>query len=284
MAFAYPVFELMLFLMKIPNCVISLLLAFKIKRLSNYILNHLYYIAFLGWGVFIGTDGLLFIIAAQSPLLYTVANVLRDVGVIMIALIPLCFVIGGDVINEGEEIALHVKRGKMLFTFIINFALSVAMLFTDSIKVYDISLPAQWPAIDPASLPPTGNFVVNFDTQSAEGIFGSAMIIVFVGWYAYSVIQMFVVQRGLAGARRARARYIMVGVLMIPTGIVYFIVLGYFQTGVTWDRLLLVMLGHVIWMLSPVLVYIGMRLHVPTEASSIERHREAIGVQKGPVA
>ncbi len=280
MAFDYPIFEFVLFLMKIPNCVISLILAIKIKRLSSYVLNYLYYIAFIGWSVFIGTDGLLFIIAAQSPVFFAIANVLRDVGAIMIALIPLCFVIAGDIINEGEEVALHVKRRRLLFAVIINFALVVAALLTDSIKVYDISQPAPWPVIDPASLPPTGEFIVNFDTQSTEGMIGSALIIVFVGWYAYSVIQMFVVQRNLAGVRRERARCIMAGVLMIPAGIVYFIALGYYQTDATWDRLLLVMLGHVIWMLSPVLVYFGMRLRVSAEAGSMDTRREAIGAQK----
>jgi hypothetical protein len=126
--------------------------------------------------------------------------------------------------------------------------------------------------LDPATLPPPGEFFVNFDTESPAGMFGSAMILVFVGWYVYSVIQMFVVQRGLADTRRARARWIMVGVLMIPAGIMYFIILGYLSTGMTWIRLVLVMLGHVIWMLSPVLVYLGMRLRVPIEGNQKTNH------------
>jgi hypothetical protein len=222
-------------------------------------------------------DALLFLIAAINPYLFTLANVLRDITIVVIAIIPLCFIIAGEVINEGEEIAIHKKRARMLSAFVINFALAVVMLLADSIKVYDITQPAPWPIIDPATLPPTVDYVVNFDTESEAGSIGSAMILVFVGWYAYSVILMFVVQRGQAGVRRVRARRIMAGVFMIPAGIVYFILLGYLHNSINWDRVVLVLLGHVIWMLSPVLVYLGMRLRVPSEDAPVNLRDKAAG-------
>ncbi len=277
MAFVYPPFEILLFFMKIPNCLISTFLAFKIKRLAGHLLNYLYYMAYMCWGVFIGTDSILFTIAANDSTLYTIANVLRDVSVVMIALIPLWFIHAGAIIKEGEEIAIHVKRPRLVATFIIDFVLAIVLVLTDSVIVYDTSQPAPYPVISPGNLPPTGDFMVNFDTESAAGTFGSLMFIVFVCWYVYSVVFMLTIQRGQTGKRRQRTMSILLGMLMIPAGIVYFTAVGYFQMPIPF-RLLLVLVGHVIWMLSPILVYLGMRLHVPAETSALSLGSEPIKV------
>jgi hypothetical protein len=262
MALVYQPYELLLFFMKIPNFVLSLVLALKIKHRSGYILNHLYYMAFLCWSVFISTDAVLFMIAANGGFLYTLANILRDVSVVMICLIPLFFIQAGHVINEGEEIALSDKRNRLLGTYVVNFLLAIAMLLADSIVVYDASVTPPYPLIDPGNLPPVGAFVVNFDTITPAGIFGSLMILVFVAWYMYGVVSMFFVQRRQAGMKRSRSRFILAGTIMIPAGILYFIAIGFIQVDDAM-KLMLVMLGHVMWMASPTLVYLGMRLRVP---------------------
>nr|MDO8110749.1 hypothetical protein [Candidatus Sigynarchaeota archaeon] len=266
MVFVYEPLKFIMLFLKIPNCLLSIILAFRIKKLSNYILNYLFFISFIGWGIFIGLDGLLYIIAPNGAFLYTLANIFRDVCMIMIALIPLCFIQAGFIIKEGEEIALHEKKLRLILSFIVSFVISIAMISTDSIIVMDKTAHPPHPFL-PDELPPTGAFSVSFDPNILANLF----YISFVAWYVFGVFLMFFQQRREAGVKRNRTRYIMFGILMIPIGIVYFIVQPYIMPllpvvpGVD-PKFVYNLVGQIIWAFSPILVYIGMRVRVPLES------------------
>ncbi|MFX0102695.1 MAG: hypothetical protein ACFFCS_24220, partial [Candidatus Hodarchaeota archaeon] len=85
--------KFMLMFVKLINCLFSITIAFKIKKLSKYILNLLFFLAFLGWGVFIASDGILYVIAPFNEHSFLLANILRDLGCIMLAFTPLVFII-----------------------------------------------------------------------------------------------------------------------------------------------------------------------------------------------
>jgi hypothetical protein len=67
--------------------------------------------------------------------------------------------------------------------------------------------------------------------------------------------------------KKNRSQFIMLGMLMVPTGICYFILLPYvLPVSQTVDMQPWVnLIGHLIWAMSPVLVFLGMRLKVPEE-------------------
>ncbi len=261
MSFVYEPLKMVMLFIKIPNALFSLALAFKIKSLSKYVLNYLFYIAFVCWSVYISLDGLLFIIAPNSASTLVLANMMRDLVVFMLAFIPLCFIQASFIIKEGEEIALNVKKTRVVSTFIVSFAIAIVMALTDTIIVVTNTKPPV--VIDPQMLPPTGSFTVKFDNITPLGVLSSYFILAFVAWYICSVLLMTVQQARESGRKRTRSRFIMFGFLMIPVGICYFILTAYLVIGSdlrTWVNLG----GQLIWAMSPVLVYLGMRLKIPS--------------------
>ncbi|MBN2152347.1 MAG: hypothetical protein JW839_12925 [Candidatus Lokiarchaeota archaeon] len=252
---------------KIPNALLALVIALKIRGQSKYILNHLFYLAFICWSVNIAFDGVLYIIAPNGDFLFHAANIIRDFGIFMLAFTPLCFMLASFVIKEGEEVTLHVKKKRLAFTFIMSFLTAVSVALTDTVLVVDktTKLP-----IDPQSLPPAGAFTVTFDSITPAGQLSSILFLAFVTWYVCSVLLMFSQQARESGRRRARTRLLMFGILMIPVGIIYFILLPYilptFQALSTTDlRPWVNLIGQLIWATSPVLVYLGIRLGVTAE-------------------
>ncbi|MEX2680077.1 MAG: hypothetical protein Q6373_000625 [Candidatus Sigynarchaeota archaeon] len=278
MSFVYESLKLTLLFIKIPNSLFTLALALKIKSQSKYILNYLFYIAFICWSVYIGLDGVLYIIAPNGEFAYTLANIMRDLGVLMLAFTPLCFILASFIIKEGEEIALQVKKTRLVFTFVVSFSLALIMILTDTIVVRDLTKPGK-PIIDPSLLPPTGAFRVTFDSVTLQGQVSSFFILAFVAWYIASVLLMFIQQSRESGAKKIRTRLIMTGMLMIPAGICYFILLPYvFPASQTpnlqpWFNLA----GQLAWATSPVLVFLGMRVRVPEEEKKL-----TVPIQKSP--
>jgi hypothetical protein len=253
-----PIKFLMLFV-KLTNAIISLIIAIKIKRLSKYVLNYLFFLAFTGWSVFIAADGILYVIAPNGEFLFYLANLLRDLGIIMIGLIPLCFVQAGWTIKEGQEIALNKKRKRLIASFIFNFSIIIGAFLFDSINVYNISTLGDKTIIPPSNLPPTGSFVVGFDSSSLQGIIGILFYLSFVVWYFYGVNLMFSVQKRESGICQKRTRRMMSGIVLIPIGILYFTFLPFLGLPQLVKPYFLI-LGQVIWALSPILVYLGLSL------------------------
>jgi hypothetical protein len=267
MSFVFEPLKMTLLFIKIPNALFSLAIAFKIKSLSKYILNYLFYLAFICWSVYISMDSVLYIIAPNGEFAFILANMMRDLGAFMLAFTPLCFIQAGFIIKEGEEIALHVKKKRVVYTFLVSFIIALVMVLTDTIVVRDQTKPGK-PIIDPSLLPPPPDtFRVTFDSITLQGQVSSFFILVFVAWYVASVLLMFVQQSRESGLKKNRSRFVMLGMLMIPAGICYFVLLPYtFPASQTPDfQPWINFIGHVIWAMSPVLVYLGMRLKVPEE-------------------
>ncbi len=249
--------KLMMFFVKLPNAIFMLLLAFKIKRLSNYVLNHILFLAFAGWSVFIATDGVLFIIAALGKTEFQVANVLRDVGVLMATLIPLCFIYSGFIIKEGEEIALRGKKVRLFTSLLICFGLAITIILNDSILVIDkltktIVLPDNLP-------PPVDTFSVNFDMMTANGQFSFYLYLSLVAWYFIGIFILFSVRQREKHELRKRLDLLMWSTMMIPFGILYFVFLPFIPILGTIKPYFNIV-GQVLWALSPVLAYLSLKI------------------------
>ena len=259
--------KLAMLAVKIPSMVLSLILAFKIKKLSNYILNFLFFIAYVGWATFIGTDALLYVIAPWNEATYTLANILRDVGITMTGMIPLCFLQASFVIKEGEEVAFQLKRKRLIAIVLANFAITTGVVLFDQILVVSGGV-----AMHPSDLPPTGNFNVTFDARfvivgvndvTLPGFIAFIMYMSFIAWYIFSVGLISSEQRHATGIRRARNLRIIIGILMIPAGITYFVLLPFMR--VPGDlQFIFNVIGQVIWASSSIFVYLGLLLKSPS--------------------
>jgi hypothetical protein len=256
---AIDITRLIVVLAKIGDCTLSALIAIIIKRRSKYILNTLFSFALIGWAIYIGTDTILYQIAPISLLFFNIANMLRDIGMIGISIVPLCYIFAAFLIRDGEEITFHQKRKRLVLAFVVNFAIIMGVIMNDSIMVYQKNADGTKTLIDPATLPPTVPYSVNFDSVSLWGRIAFIFYLSYVAWYVAAIYLMFIVQKRESGVEKQRAIYIMIGILMIPSGIVYYVLLGTFKVPPDIYAILDI-LGHIIWMLSPIMIYLSLRL------------------------
>jgi hypothetical protein len=151
---AIDITRLIVVLAKIGDCTLSALIAIIIKRRSKYILNTLFSFALIGWAIYIGTDTILYQIAPISLLFFNIANMLRDIGMIGISIVPLCYIFAAFLIRDGEEITFHQKRKRLVLAFVVNFAIIMGVIMNDSVVVYQKNADGTKTLIDPSMLPP----------------------------------------------------------------------------------------------------------------------------------
>ncbi|MHA1891423.1 MAG: hypothetical protein ACTSYS_10580 [Promethearchaeota archaeon] len=253
-----------MFWVKLINFIFSTLIAVKIRKLSKYILNFLFFVAFISWGLFILTDGILFIIAPNGKELYYTANIIRDLDVFFITVTPLCLLLASFVIKEGEEIAFVKKKKRLMSLYIVNFIIIVLLIVMDRVLVLEDGA-----ILSPEQLPPSSsNFSVNFDSlwlilginkDTIEGFLAFIFYLSLCGWYFFAVFQLFYKQKYESSIKRLRAKFIALGIIMIPMGIIYFIIIPFLKVPSDF-KWLTNTIGQVIWASSPLFVFLGMRL------------------------
>ena len=247
---------LTLFVIKLVTVVFSFVLAFRIRKQSNYVLNRLLFVGLIGWGGYITLDTILFPIAPLSPTLFFVADVMRHFSMVSIGIVPIAFFLAAQVIKNGEDMALRQRRKHVIFWACLNIAIITALLFTDSIAVYNIGPPAQ--IIDPSTLPPAPgvNYNVNFDTFSIKGQVAFFIYMGYCVWFVGDVIIMGTVIAKQRGYARLRSVLLMLGMFMIPLGISYFVIVGFVTMPID-IRNALTIGGQLVWAASPILSYSG---------------------------
>jgi hypothetical protein len=247
---------LTLFVIKLVTVVFSFVLAFRIRKQSNYVLNRLLFAGLMGWGGYITLDTILYPIAPLSPTLFIVANVLRHFSMVSIGIVPIAFFLAAQVIKNGEDMALRQRRKQVIFWTCVNIALITALIFTDSIVVYNIGPPAK--LINPSTLPPAPgvNYNVNFDTFSVKGQVAFFLYLGYCVWFVGDVIIMGTVIAKQRGPARLRSVLLMLGMLMIPLGISYFVIVGFVPMPIG-IRNVLTIGGQLVWAASPILAYSG---------------------------
>lgn len=261
---------IIIILAKVSDFFISVVLAIKIKKMSNYVLNTLFFIALIGWASYIGTDAILYEIAPIILVFFNIANLLRHVGMIGISLVPLCYILAAFLIKDGEEITFQQKKKRIILAFVVNFTILMGVIVNDSIVVYvnGTKIP-----IDPTTLPPTVAYSVNFDSVTLKGEIAYIFYMSYCIWYFIAIYLMFSIQKRESGLEKRRARYIMYGMLMIPVGILYYVLLGPNVPPDVYE--MLDILGHIIWTLSPVLIYLGLRIQSNNAPNTIKSIKES---------
>ena len=257
-----PVKFVMMFV-KLGNCAISAALAAKIWKISPYMLNKVFSMAFSCWAVFIGTDAVLFVIAANSAILFEVANVLRAIGLLALSSLFFWFWLGGTIVKEGEELALG-KQKRLIAMLVLAIVLAIAVKWFDSVIVYDA---ATFAPIHPANLPPPeGTFIVEFDFGWLVHGIDAATVSGFVAYLLYVaiILSLFLgigilasVYHGVTKEKQRASLLVMTGIAMIPAGVGYFILLAFLNVPPDM-RIVTSALGQAIWVLAPLLVFKGL--------------------------
>jgi|SRR5271157_134180 len=278
--------ELIIMYPKMVESFFFLLIAFMVKNRGGrsfkeqYYLNRTFFYAFLSWFVYISLDIVIFLFAAISfdpniatppggvtgyPLAYPslfITQILRDVGMAGGILNMLFLLVAAYQIRHGlEETKVNLTHNPFALVLMIVF-LVVADYF-DQIMV--IITPGQVALV-------TAQF-------SGMGLFALAVEVAVYFVSAFMLRRaMFRDTSGADPSLLKRLRFISWGVLLMGIGDLYWVV-----EGALWNApsnapnflllqdvsFLLLIIGHVIWTLSPILVYLGLRRTGPEKEPQV---------------
>ncbi|HMF33612.1 MAG TPA: hypothetical protein VKK79_19470 [Candidatus Lokiarchaeia archaeon] len=236
---------------------------------DQYYLNRTFFFAFLSWVFYITCDLFIFLFAAVSfdptvpitavgydlghPSLL-VANILRDIGLTGGLLNAIFLLIAAMQIRYGEkETKRKVTRNPISIIVIVAF-LVIGGAF-DMIKV-------QIGSNGNVSINPYYASVTIITLSTAVGVYFAAAFALRSSLY-YNI-------KEAPPLLRRRLRLLSFGVLLMGVGEAYWILKGVlnlvpaFTVFITTNDLWLKIAGHCIWILSPVLIYLGLR-ELPVE-------------------
>lgn len=215
--------------------VLSLVLAVKIYRLQNYLLNKIYAAAFVLWAGYITTISIIFWTAAESEIAFIVGNILHVVGLICSLYFIYALWMASLIIRKSTQ-ELHRWP---LIGFVITTVLAIVVAITQRIQVLDAS--------SGASL----EIVAEWEAASAVLVvtpvtFTGALLVVFPSVVAlYAIISLTMLVRGkITDAALKQRMYLHItGFSLILVGWLFFVVIQALEvitiaTGT---------IGHAIW-------------------------------------
>jgi hypothetical protein len=231
---------------KIINVTLFILLAFAILRQKkDYIINKMYFVAFLCWALYIGMDAILFIFIPVSQTWYFIGNRLRDIGIVGVLSFAFLVYKSFEIIKDGED-SLNKRR---LYIEIGLFVVIAGLLvWVDRVDVFLFS--DQSVLIDPADLPPPDtDFVVKPVVPWYTMILSAIPLILFV----YTVTRLFILVKGVERKKlRNKMLLLTIGITLIPIGMVYFIIMSPIVYA-WWSTAI----GYTVWTIAPVLIWLS---------------------------
>ncbi len=271
-----PVQELIIMGPKLVEAMFFISIAFIVKNRGGhtfkeqYYLNRTFFFAFLSWFVYIISDAFLFPFAALSfegvsvttkttftgyPLEYPslfIANVLRDVAMAG-GILNLVFIfIGAYQIRFGRaKCQKEITHNVLAFVLILLFI--GATVFFDGIKVsiYPIA-DGKDPSVNPV-----------YDLPQIILLF-STIVLYFISAISLRKSMSIGMSEKEQPLQR-RLRLLSVGVLLMGVGHLYWVFKGIFGLlpgigpFITTNAIALLLIGHAIWTLSPILMYFALR-------------------------
>ncbi len=230
-------------------------------------LNKLFIVGLFSWFIYITLDTVIFIIAPlsfegpiengkfvgyliQYPSLF-IANIIRDIGFLGLIIISWCYFIAAFSIKLGEK-----KTNKIFFEnkSVLGLMIAFTVMFDigDLIKVEfkdgQTNTSAAW-----------------------EGISGLFLVIVIAMFFVSAIMLntnlKSTVTTDIDEKYRRKIRFLMFGVIAMVAGDIYWLILGLLRK---WPAFIdfvmtymnygiLYWIGHLIWMLSPIFIYLGLR-------------------------
>lgn len=235
-------------IVKIINIVFFVVLAFAILRQKrDYIVNKIYFAAFLCWVIYIGMDAVIFVFLPVSPTWYFIGNRMRDVGVLSVMAVAFLIYKSFEIINKGID-SLNKPR---LYIELVLFAIIGGLLvWVDSVEVYIWSTGE---LILPENLPPSGT---DFITQPNVGILTLILSAIPFILFAYTVIRLMLLTRRVTKTTlKLRMRLLTAGVSFIPIGMLYFILVSMVSIYAWWSSAI----GYTLWSTAPILIWLSRR-------------------------
>ena len=243
MGIAFDTLQAWLLIPKGFEAFLCLYSAYKIRKISQYVVNQLFSLAFILWAIYVTIDGFVFTFGAASPSIFNLAKVLFGIQLAIGAAYAYAIVSVTRVIKDSQEVFKQYK-GKYLEIL----GLLIVMIIvgaTMSLKVVDLETNTM---IDPTTLPPPGEFriVEVFSLSSALGT-----VIPFLIFFLSLFYLIKVIIRTEDQVIKKKMVILTIGVSFAPIGLLYFVLRAFLFPIYTFTTALV---GHIFWILSPLLV------------------------------
>jgi hypothetical protein len=237
--------DLYMITFKVIEIIVYLYCAITIYRKDKkYILNKTYFIALLGWVIYILFDAILFPIGhietlswgtvdgATVPLF---ANIFRDIAVAGGGVLAFGFLYASIIIRYGEATAKQRKTLALIFGGFFLFAIPT-IIFDRIIKGL----------VD-------GVIKVRTEFSIASVITIFAQIII----YFIAIYQLFAIYRRINESQeKRRVLFFILGCLFIALGVLFFVIVSLVASGFAF---ITGPVGHAIWIIAPIFILFGIR-------------------------
>lgn len=235
--------EIILLFPRLFTFILFSLLGLKILNLQRtYTLNRVYCAAFCIWALFNLFDATLLLIAPLSETAFYIANFFRDIQMSCLIIFAFLIYLSYRIIKEGTQSIVNTR----LFIEIAIFCVIIIWIITlDRIEVWN-TLNQKIPASEIKDSVEDLRGVPIISTEIA------ILAIIPILFYVYAMIQMLILGSkvdDLTLKKRMTKRAI--GLLLIPTGVIYFII----QNVLNWDNIIFILAGYIFYVLASILVW-----------------------------
>ncbi len=234
---------------------------------DQFYLNRTMFYGFIAWTVYIAVDLVIYLFAAQSfnlavltptsgvsgyDLAYPsllIANILRDIGMAGGVLNALIIFSAAYQIRYGRA-RFQKKVSRNPLTLVIIGVFTVSTIMFDQIKV---------------TIKPTG---VSISATFADLalIFLSVLICIYIYGAITFRTSIFQGIKEVDERLKNRLQFLSIGVLLMGIGHIYWVIMGVLA-GINpiFGSLEFKILGHLIWVISPLLMYVALRSNMETK-------------------
>ncbi len=249
MAFIYEELQLFLVVPKLIEAATLLATAVVIRRKSNYVLNKVYFLAFLSWGLAAILDSLMYLIAPNSELFFTIANFGRDLGAVLLNLAWFSFLFAVLIIVRGKQEAL--KRKTLAIAIVWYIIIVIGTIITDNISIVNR---VTGEMILPPDLPPAAGipFKVTAIVTPISALFISSTLIL-LGISIFLLPRVF--RKIKDPSDRRRIQLFLTGLILLLAGSLYFMII----VGIRLYTFEAYTIGYLIWTFAPIFTLLGVR-------------------------
>jgi hypothetical protein len=245
MSFTYMSTEYFLLIPKIIDFFLFLILGVKIYRLKKYVLNQLYCGMFLLWALYMVTDLIIPVTGGNSYEWFVIDTnlwYLQQFAAICLSVVGLFATL---IIKNGTQ---SITRVKIIIGIAIIIVFSYLITIDGGIYVLD----SHDVIVPPESLPTMG--IIRSTTFTGPfciiGASGALLIII----YAALALVPFL-KKIPSKELQTRMILLIVGILMLPTGMIYYILLAIFGPVNFYS----VIVGHMFWALAPIFIWFSQK-------------------------
>ena len=233
---------------KIVIVVLFITLAFVIWRQKrDYVLNKMYFAAFICWTLYIGADAFVFVFLPVSSTLYFVGNRLRDIGVFGVMTMAFLIYKSFEIIKDGQD---SINKTRLWIEIAIFTALAIALVLVDYVGVFEAGTNQQ------VEVAPENLHLYNNDgdlsTHPVVPLVTLLLSTVTFILLIYPIVRLLLLTRNVENRYiKSRMYFLTWGISLIPLGMLYFILMGMTTIYTWWTT----GIGYGIWTVAPFLIW-----------------------------